>query len=100
MKKIFIIAALILVSLAVLLPFASSNPDALEKVTSTYDVQEQTPVWQGIMPDYSVAILGDSYVSTLIAGSIGTVIVLGACLLIGKTMKQKPALENKPKIQN
>jgi ABC-type Fe3+ transport system permease subunit len=91
MKKTLIVVVLILVSLAVLLPFASSNPDALEKVTSTYDVQEQTPVWQGIMPDYSVATLGDSYVSTLIAGSVGTLIVLAACLLIGKSMTKQNA---------
>jgi ABC-type Fe3+ transport system permease subunit len=91
MKKIFIILTLILVSLAVLLPFASSNPDALEKVTSNYNVQEQTPVWQGIMPDYSVAIFGDSYVSTLIAGSVGTLIVLAAALLIGKSMTKQNA---------
>jgi hypothetical protein len=90
MKKTLIVVVLILVSLAVLLPFASSSPDALEKVTSIYG-EGQTPIWQGIMPDYSVAILGDSYVSTLIAGSVGTLIVLAACLLIGKSMTKQNA---------
>ena len=96
MKKMFVVVvALILVSLAVLLPFASSSPDALEKVTSSYATDNQASVWQGIMPEYSVALFGDSYVSTLIAGVAGTVIVLGAGLLLGKTLPKKSAVQEK-----
>jgi hypothetical protein len=86
-KKYIIVVALILASLAVLIPVASKNPDALDTVTGSAAPQQQS--WQGLMPEYSVAIFGNSYVSTLIAGTIGTVIVLGAGLIIGKTMQKK-----------
>ena len=60
MKKALVFVGLVLVSLAVLLPFASSSPDGLEKVAGTFGAQQQTPIWQGLMPDYSVAALGNS----------------------------------------
>jgi hypothetical protein len=88
-KKYVLIVALILVSMALLIPFASSNPDALEHVTGSLSSQEQTSVWQGIMADYSVSTIGNSYVSTLIAGTAGTIIVLAAGLLIGKMVTKK-----------
>jgi cobalt/nickel transport protein len=89
MKKALVFVGLVLVSLAVLLPFASSSPDGLEKVTGTFGVQQQTPIWQGLMPDYSVAALGNSYVSTLLAGIFGTLMVLLTTLLLGKVMVPK-----------
>jgi hypothetical protein len=89
MKKALIALTLVLVGLAVLLPFASSNPDALEKVAETFGVQQQTLVWQGLMPDYTVAVLGNGYVSTLVAGVFGVIMVLAATLLLGKVMASK-----------
>jgi hypothetical protein len=89
-KKIFAIATVsLIIFLAIFLPLASSNPDGLEKVAQTYGAQEGQPVWNGIMSDYSIAAIGNSYVTTLVAGSIGTVIVLAAGLLLGKTMQKK-----------
>ena len=89
MKKALVFVGLVLVSLAVLLPFASNSPDGLEKATGTFGVQQQTPIWQGLMPDYSVAALGNSYVSTLLAGIFGTLMVLLTTLLLGKVMAPK-----------
>ena len=89
-KKIFAIATVsLIIFLAVFLPLASSNPDGLEKVVETYGGQEGEPIWNGIMADYSVAAIGNSYLTTLVAGSVGTVIVLAAGLLIGKMMTKK-----------
>ncbi len=87
-KKIVIILALTLVSLAVLIPFASSNPDALDHVTDNLGSQ-QASSWQGIMPEYTISAISNSYATTLAAGSIGTIIVLAAGLLIGKMMTKK-----------
>ena len=89
MKKALVFVGLVLVSLAVLLPFASSSPDGLEKVTAAFGIQQQTPIWQGLMPDYSVAALGNSYVSKLLAGIFGTLMVLLTTLLLGKVMVPK-----------
>lgn len=92
MKKAYIaIIALVLFSLAVLLPFASSNPDGLEKVTSTFGAQQQTQIWQGLMPDYSVSLIGNGYISTLLAGVFGVCIVAVASLLLGKVISKNQA---------
>lgn len=89
-KKAFAIAtAGLIVFLAVFLPLASSNPDGLEKVVETFDAEEQEPFWKGLMGDYSVSGISDPYVTTLIAGVAGTVIVFVAGLLLGKTMSRK-----------
>ncbi len=89
MKKTLVALAVILVGLAVLLPFASSSPDALEKVTSTFGATQQPSGWQGLMPDYTVTALGGGYASTLLAAVFGIVVVLAATLLLGKVMFPK-----------
>ena len=88
MKKTLAVLALILVGLAVLLPFASSNPDAMDAVTGTLSTGQQTSIWQGIMPDYSASV-GNSYSSTLIAGVIGVILVVVAGLVVGKVLAPK-----------
>ena len=88
MKKALVTLALILVGLAVLLPFASSNPDALDAVTGNFSVQKQTSIWQGIMPDYSASI-GNNYTSTLLAGVLGVIMVVVAGLVVGKVIAVK-----------
>lgn len=95
MRKAIIALALVLVALAVLLPFASSSPDALEKVTATFGVPQQTSGWQGLMPDYTVAALGNGYVSSLLAAVFGIAVVLAATLLVGKVMFPKNAKPQK-----
>jgi cobalt/nickel transport protein len=89
MKKALSAIALVLVGLVVLLPFASSSPDGLEKVTQTFGMQQQTSMWEGLLPDYSVAMLGNGYASTLLAGIFGVIVVFVASLLFGKVMVSK-----------
>jgi hypothetical protein len=86
MKKSLSALVLIFVGLAVFLPFASTSPDGLEKVTETFGLEQQTSFWEGVLPDYSVTVLGDGYISTLIAGVFGITVVLIASLLLGKVM--------------
>lgn len=81
---------LILVCLAVLIPFASSDPDGLEKVAGTLGVEETVSPSAGLMPDYTVPVVENNYGSTLIAGVIGVFLVLGAALVLGKSLT-KPA---------
>jgi ABC-type Fe3+ transport system permease subunit len=84
MKKTLAATALIIIFLAVFIPLASSNPDGLEKVAATFGADEKQPVWSGLMADYSLPAIGNSYASTLIAGITGTIIVLAAGLLLGR----------------
>ncbi len=75
---------LILVCLAVLIPFASSDPDGLEKVAETLGVEETESTSVGLMPDYTVPAVENAYSSTLAAGVTGVFLVLGAAMLLGK----------------
>lgn len=86
MKGYFKVLILILVCLAVLIPFASSDPDGLEKVAETLGVEETESTSAGIMPDYTVPVVENEYGSTLIAGVVGVFLVLGATFVLGKSM--------------
>ena len=77
---------LIIVCLAFLIPFASSSPDGLERVAENLGVEEVNSSSNGLMPDYTVPILQNSYGSTLIAGIIGVFLVLGAAFVLGKSL--------------
>ncbi len=89
MKKKYALATMLLVLfLAVFIPFASNSPDGLETVASSLGVEAQ-PVWQGLMGDYSVGALGQGYASTLLAGVLGVVFVLTATLALGKVITKR-----------
>jgi hypothetical protein len=89
MKKYLGIIALIMVFLAVFIPFASSNPDGLEKVAATFGAEEHQSLWNGLMADYSIEAIGDSYLSTVLAGVFGTCMVLLATFLLGRAIAPK-----------
>ena len=81
-KTLFVI----LFCLGILIPFASSNPDGLEKVAETLGAEEPESDLASPMPDYTVPLIENDYLSTFIAGVIGVFLVLGATLLLGKFM--------------
>ena len=83
MKKLLAVIVLLVVFLAILIPFTSSNPDGLEKVAESLGVEEDEPFWKGLMSDYSVEAFKDPYVSTLLAGVVGVLLVLVASLALG-----------------
>jgi hypothetical protein len=87
-KQLEVIAA-IMVFLAIFIPLASSNSDGLERVIENFGVEEGAPFWNGIMSDYTIAAIADPYVSTLLAGTFGTLMVLIASFLLGKIMTPK-----------
>jgi hypothetical protein len=93
-KKYVAATVLLVVFLAAFLPLASSSPDGLETVTSSLGVQAQS-IWQGLMSNYSVSMLGNNYFSTLLAGFIGIVLVLTTTVALGKaiTKRSQPETE-------
>ncbi|HJW65849.1 MAG TPA: PDGLE domain-containing protein [Candidatus Bathyarchaeia archaeon] len=88
MKRYLAATVLLIVFLSVLIPFASSNPDGLEKVAASLGVEPQ-PIWSGFMPDYSVEAFNNPYASTLAAGILGTIIVLSAASILGYTITKR-----------
>ncbi len=83
MKGYLKVLILILACLAVLIPLASNAPDGLEKVAETIGIEEHEPVWTGLMPDYTIPAIDNSYISTLVAGVFGVILVLGVTLMLG-----------------
>jgi len=89
MKKYLVALLLLAVFLVLFLPLASSNPDGLEKVAQDFGANEQKPIWAGLMTDYSVTIINNSYVSTVLAGIVGVILVFCAALILNKTLVPK-----------
>jgi cobalt/nickel transport protein len=86
MRKTLVATIATVIFLVVLIPFASSNPDGLEKVAITHGEQEHQSLWNGIMADYSFFSIGNQYISTLLSGIFGVVVVLVGGLVISKVM--------------
>ncbi len=80
---------LIVICLAFLIPFASSNPDGLERVAEDLGIEETSSSSHSLMPEYTVPIVKNNYGSTLVAGIIGIILVIGAAFFLGKTLTKK-----------
>jgi cobalt/nickel transport system permease protein len=82
----------ILLSLAVVLlsPLASAFPDGLERVaenTGFLELAQSSPY--EIIPDYTVPFLGETALSTIVAGVVGALVVLGISILAGRSLQKK-----------
>jgi len=89
MKKYLVIIGLLVVFLAIFIPFASSNPDGLQKVAKSLGIEEPASSWKGLMFDYSIEAFKDPYISTLVAGVLGTFLVLLASLVLGVLISKR-----------
>jgi cobalt/nickel transport system permease protein len=82
----------IVVSLfAVLLsPLASASPDGLERVAEDIGFLNlgQSAPYQ-ILPDYTIPFLGETALSTIVAGAVGALVVLGLVVVIGQSLRRK-----------
>jgi hypothetical protein len=52
-------------------------------------VGEQHAAWNGLLSDYSVEGVGNSFVSGFLAGAFGVVIVYAAMFVLGTAMTSK-----------
>lgn len=89
------VGVLIVVGLLVLLPFASSEPDALEKTVKTLGVEETDSTYTGLMADYGIEGVNDNFISTAIAGTAGFGLVLGLGIVLGKSLNKTNRKPNK-----
>jgi hypothetical protein len=92
MKKPILVVALLIVALAVLLPFASKTLDGLQTLAEESYSQQPTS-WNGLMANYSAA-LADPYLSSLVAGLFGVGVVLIAGFALGKVAQRKNEASN------
>lgn len=89
MNKQSAVIIAIIVFLALFISLASSDPDGLERVVENYGVEEQPAFWHGLMPDYTIPTVENAYISTLLAGIIGVLLVLLVGLAIEKALTQE-----------
>ena len=87
----WIVAGIIISLIVVFLsPFASANPDGLERVAGDLGFLDsgQAPAYR-ILSDYTVPFLGNTPVSTIAAGVIGLIVAGVFVVLLGQKMKAK-----------
>jgi cobalt/nickel transport system permease protein len=82
----------VLISLAVVLlsPLASASPDGLERVATDLGFINagQSAPYQ-IIPDYTVPFLGETPLSTILAGAVGAIVVLVLAIIAGRSLQKK-----------
>lgn len=89
MRRYFKVLVLMLACLAVLIPYASKAPDGLEKVAEILKIEENEPLWKGLMPDYILSTVDDPYISKLLAGGVGTILVFAVAFIVGMTITKR-----------
>jgi cobalt/nickel transport system permease protein len=82
----------VLITLAVVLlsPFASASPDGLERVASDIGFLNtaQSASYQ-VIPDYTIPFLGETPISTIVAGVIGVIVVLAIAFVTGRSLQSR-----------
>jgi cobalt/nickel transport system permease protein len=79
--------------LAVLLsPLASADPDGLERVAEDMGFLRlgQSAPYQ-ILPDYTIPFLGETALSTIVAGAVGALVLMGLMIVIGQMLRKRGA---------
>ena len=87
----WIFAGVIVSLFAVLLsPLASASPDGLERVAEDMGFLHlgQAASYQ-ILPDYTIPFLGQTALSTIVAGAVGALVVLGIVIVVGQSLRRK-----------
>jgi cobalt/nickel transport system permease protein len=80
----------LVIALAVVLfsPFASGDPDGLERVAENLGfINQGASAPYEILPEYTIPFLGPSGFSTIVAGLIGALIVAGIVIAIGRSLR-------------
>ncbi len=88
-KAVWVAGLSIAVLLAIASPLASAHPDGLEWVAEQVGFLDaaQEPLYMAI-PDYVFPGISNEALATILAGIVGTLIVLGATLAVGYTHRK------------
>ncbi|MGQ9501709.1 MAG: energy-coupling factor ABC transporter permease [Anaerolineae bacterium] len=87
-----VVGLVIALIVAVLSPIASADPDGLERVAIDMGFEEiaAAPPYE-LLPDYVIPFLGESPLSTILAGVIGALVVAAVALVVGRLLRQRAA---------
>ena len=83
-----LLAALVVIVLA---PFASSDPDGLERVAIDLGfIDAGQDAGYQILPDYTVPGIADETLSLVAAGLLGVAILFGLTWVLGRLLARRP----------
>ena len=80
-RNFVIILIIMILGLGIFIPFASSDPDGLERMAEILGFPQLQPGYPGLIPDYNLAF-GNEIIGTWLAGLIGVILILGIFLII------------------
>ena len=80
---------LIALAVVVISPLASADPDGLERVAEDmgFLAAGQASPYE-IIPDYTIPFLGETPLSTIVAGAIGVLVVLAIIYMLGRALRR------------
>jgi cobalt/nickel transport system permease protein len=79
------LASLLLIFLA---PLASSNPDGLERVAVDLGFMEAAQdAPYALLPDYTVPFVGETVLSTIVAGLVGVLAIAAVVVILGRLLR-------------
>jgi cobalt/nickel transport system permease protein len=84
------VGALIVLGVLVLSPLAAADPDGLERVAMDLgfiETAQEAPY--EILPDYTLPFLGETPLSTILAGLVGVVLVFGLTVLSVRLIRSR-----------
>ena len=77
-RRTIVVGTILAAILATCAPLASSDPDGLERVAEdTGFIERATDAPYQLLPDYTIPWLGETSLSTIIAGLIGVMALIG-----------------------
>jgi cobalt/nickel transport system permease protein len=86
-----VVGVLIALMVVVISPLASADPDGLIRVATDMGfIQSGQNAPFSIIPHYTLPFLGKTSLSTILAGAIGVLVVIGIVFMLGRALR-KPA---------
>ncbi|MGC8878492.1 MAG: energy-coupling factor ABC transporter permease [Anaerolineae bacterium] len=87
-----VVGLVIALFVAVLSPIASADPDGLERVAIDmgFEGVAAAPPY-ALFPDYVIPLLGETPISTILAGVVGALVVALVAFAVGRLLRQRAA---------
>jgi len=87
-----VVGLVIALIVVVLSPIASANPDGLERVAIDmgFEKMAAAPPYE-LLPDYVIPFLGETPLSTILAGVIGALVVAAVAFAVGRALHRRAA---------
>jgi cobalt/nickel transport system permease protein len=96
---VFVGVAITLI-VVLLSPFASANPDGLNRVAMDMGFIKTAQTGTGPLAGYTIPFLSSVSVSKIVAGVIGVVVVLAIVFITGRSLQARQIANRKSKIVN